>query len=212
MDRLPLFDELTNLREELEQDFAGGIEQRRKRKPFIIDEILEMLIIAYMFGNESANEMLYGPVENPDGTINRTVDIDTSEMNDAVFRRIAGKNWRERVEEYVETENGTVDDILRVVDTDMNRIYNDAILDVGERADTEETVQDNGQAKKTVMKTWETMQDDRVRDTHDYLQSMTVPVNRRFYTFDGDSARYPGDFTDPQNNVNCRCRISLSMA
>lgn len=205
MDRLPPFDELSNLRDELEQDFAGGIEQRRKRKPFIIDEILEMLIIAYMFGNETANTMLYGPTEGEDGEIVRTVPIDTSEMNETVFRRIAGKNWRERVEEYVETESGTVDDILRVVDTDMNRIYNDAILDVGERAEDE-------QSGKSVMKTWETMQDDRVRDTHDYLQSMTVPVNRRFYTFDGDSARYPGDFTDPQNNVNCRCRISLSMA
>ena len=205
MDRLPPFDELTNLREELEQDFAGGIEQRRKRKPFIIDEILEMLIIAYMFGNESANEMLYGPVENPDGTINRTVDIDTSEMNDAVFRRIAGKNWRERVEEYVETENGTVDDILRVVDTDMNRIYNDAILDVGERAEAEKP-------GKAVMKTWQTMEDDRVRLGHEVLDGVTIPIDSRFWTIGGDSARYPGDFTSPELNINCRCRLYLSKA
>ena len=200
MDRLPPFDDLNLLRSELEQDFSGGLEQRKKNRDKRIDEILEMLIMAYMFGNESGNEMLYGPTELPNGEVKRTVDIDLDEMDGAIFREIAGKDWQERVEEYLDDSDGTVDDIIRVVDTDMNRIYNDAVLDVGERSDG------------NVMKTWETMLDDRTRDTHQYLESMTVPVDSRFYTFDGDSARYPGDFADPQNNVNCRCRISLSMA
>jgi hypothetical protein len=200
MDRLPPFDELSNLRSELESDFAAGMEQRRRNRDRRIDEILDMLIVAYMFGNEAGNEMLYGPTELPNGDIKRTVDIDIDEMDDAIFRVIAGKDWQERVTEYLDDLQGTVDDIIRVVDTDMNRIYNDAVLDVGERSEG------------TVMKTWQTMLDDRVRDTHEYLQSETVPIDRRFYTFDGDSARYPGDFADPQNNINCRCRISLSMA
>ncbi len=200
MDRLPPFDELSNLRSELESDFAAGMEQRRRNRDRRIDEILDMLIVAYMFGNEAGNEMLYGPTELPNGDIKRTIDIDLDEMDDAIFRVIAGKDWQERVTEYLDDLQGTVDDIIRVVDTDMNRIYNDAVLDVGERSEG------------PVMKTWQTMMDDRVRDTHEYLQSETVPINRRFYTFDGDSARYPGDFTDPQNNCGCRCRISLSMA
>ena len=66
--------------------------------------------------------------------------------------------------------------------------------------------------KDRVMKTWVTMADDRVRDTHDYLEGMSVPINERFFTFDNDYGRYPGDFQLPQNNINCRCRISLSMA
>jgi hypothetical protein len=200
MDRLPPLDELSNLRSELESDFAAGMEQRRRNRDRRIDEILDMLIVAYMFGNEAGNEMLYGPTELPNGDIKRTIDIDLDEMDDAIFRVIAGKDWQERVTEYLDDLQGTVDDIIRVVDTDMNRIYNDAVLDVGERSDG------------PVMKTWQTMMDDRVRDTHEYLQSETVPIDRRFYTFDGDSARYPGDFADPQNNINCRCRISLSMA
>ena len=200
MDRLPPFDELSNLRDELEQDFAGGIEQRRKRKPFIIDEILEMLIIAYMFGNESANTMLYGPTEGEDGEIVRTVPIDTSEMNETVFRRIAGKNWEQRITEYLDDEKGTVDDVIRVVETDMTRIYNDAILDVGEKTDG------------SVMKTWQTMEDDRVRIGHEVLDGVTIPVDSRFWTIGGDSARYPGDFTSPELNINCRCRLYLSKA
>lgn len=196
MDRLPPFEQLETLRTELESDFVGGMDQRKKNKQRRIDEILEMLIIAYMFGNESGNTMLYGDI----GTGDLPIPIQVGAMNDSVFRKIADKTWEQRVNEYLDDETGTVDDIIRVVDTDTNRIYNDAILDVGERADG------------SVMKTWETMMDEKVRDTHDYLQSMTVPIDRRFYTFDGDSARYPGDFTLPQNNVNCRCRISLSMA
>ena len=196
MDRLPPFEQLETLRSELESDFAGGMEQRKRNRQRRIDEILEMLIIAYMFGNESGNTMLYGDT----GEDELPIPIQVGAMNDSVFRKIADKTWEQRVNEYLDDETGTVDDIIRVVDTDTNRIYNDAILDVGERADG------------SVMKTWETMMDEKVRDTHDYLQSMTVPIDRRFFSFDGDSARYPGDFTLPQNNANCRCRISLSMA
>ena len=200
MDRLPPFDDLNTLRSELEQDFSGGLEQRRKNRDKRIDEILEMLIMAYMFGNESGNEMLYGPTELPNGEVKRTVDIDLDEMDDAIFRVIAGKDWQERVGEYLDDSDGTVDDIIRVVDTDMNRIYNDAVLDVGERSDG------------NVMKTWETMLDDRVRIGHEILEGVTIPIDGRFWSIDGDSARYPGDFASPELNCGCRCRISLSMA
>ena len=215
MDRLPPWDELSNLRTELDDTFQAGPEERKRRKPYIIDEILDMLIIAYLFGNEAGNTMLYGTEAVdvlPDGQIspepNRIIDVDPDDMNRAVFKVVAGKNWEQRITEYLDDENGTVDDVIRVVDTDMNRIYNDSILNVGERAEDEEP--EDGGAKPGVMKTWQTMLDDRVRDTHEYLEGMTIPVNRRFYTYDGDSARYPGDFSNPANVINCRCRISLS--
>ena len=213
MDRLPPFDQLTVLRSELDDTFQAGTEERKRRKPFIIDEILEMLIMAYMFGNEAGNTMLYGSdvvdrIEPEQEGPNRVIDIDTDDMNRSVFRVIADKTWEQRVSEYLDDETGTVDDIIRVVDTDMNRIYNDSILNVGERAEESEPQQ--GMPTVGVTKTWETMMDERVRSTHEPLQSVSVPVNGRFHTWDGDSARYPGDFTDPNNNINCRCRIVLS--
>lgn len=219
MDRLPPFDQLAVLRSELDDDFAAGPEERKRRKRDRIDEILEMLIMAYMFGNESANTMLFGPdivdAIDPDEP-NRPVRIDVDDMDRAVYKVIAGKDWEQRVSEYMDDENGTVDDIIRVVDTDMNRVYNDSILDVGEKANRgEAAIPDSFDLPRPdgrVMKTWLTMLDDRVRDTHEYLEGMTIPVGRRFYTYDGDSARYPGDFTNPANSINCRCRISLSMA
>ena len=222
MDRLPPFDELEAFRSELEQDFQLPPEERKRRKRDRIDEILEMLIMAYMYGNEAANTMLYGSdvvdqiVPEQEGP-NRVIDIDTDDMNRAVFKVVAGKDWEQRVSEYYDSDSGTVDDVIRVVDTDMNRIYNDSVLDVGEKANRGRVELPNTDAPVPdttgrVMKTWVTMADDRVRDTHDYLEGTSVPVDSRFYTFDNDYARYPGDFQLPQNNINCRCRISLSMA
>jgi hypothetical protein len=214
MDRLMPTDELNTLRMKIDADFRGSVEQRRQRKEKRIDEILELLILAYMYGNEAGNDMLFGSdfIESLGFTFggteqgapdqpNRVIEIDPDSMNEAVFRKIADKDWRQRVSEYFDSENGTADDVFRVVDTDAHRVYNDAILNVGERADTPDS---------PVKKQWVTMLDDRVRDTHEYLEGMTVPVNSRFYTFDNDSARYPGDFTLPQNNINCRCRIYLT--
>ena len=215
MDRLPPWDELSDLRTELDDTFQAGPEERKRRKPFIIDEILEMLIMAYMFGNEAGNTMLYGTdvvdqiAPEQEGP-NRVIDIDTDDMNRAVFKIVAGKDWEQRVSEYLDDETGTVDDIIRVVDTDMNRIYNDSILNVGERAEDEEPAE--GAQKPTVMKTWQTMLDDRVREGHFVLEGVTIPVDKRFWTIGGDSARYPGDFTSPELNIGCRCRLKLTQA
>ena len=114
-------------------------------------------------------------------------------VESAVFKDIAGKDWEQRVSEYYDSDSGTIDDVIRVVDTDMNRVYNDSVLDVGEKANrgrvelpnTDAPVPD---ATGRVMKTWVTMADDRVRDTHDYLEGMSVPINERFFTFDNDYA------------------------
>jgi hypothetical protein len=211
MDRLMPTDELNTLRMKLDADFRGSVEQRRQRKEERIDEILELLILAYMYGNEAGNDMLFGSdfIESLGFTFggteqgapdqpNRVIDIDPDSMNEAVFRKIADKDWRQRVSEYFDAENGTADDVFRVVDTDTHRVYNDAILNVGERADGR------------IYKTWKTMSDPRVREPHQFLEGMTIPIDKRFYSYNGQSARYPGDFGTPEMDCNCRCRIELT--
>lgn len=188
----PIFDELNVLREQIESDLSLGTEQRKLLKDDRIDEILDMLIMAYVFGTEDADEELAV-----------TESVVTDEMYQAVWLNIAGKNWEQRIREYYDDPNATVEDIMRVVETDTNRIYSDAVLNVGDKV---------SKRGVPVTKTWNTMLDDRVRSTHEYIESVTVPIDKRFYTYDGDSARYPGDFTDPQNNCGCRCYITLNRA
>ena len=59
------------------------------------------------------------------------------------------------------------------------------------------------------MKRWQTMMDDRVRDTHSYLEGMEVPYNEDFWTYDSDHAPAPGMFNRPENNINCRCVVEV---
>ena len=94
---------------------------------------------------------------------------------------------------------GSLYDIRRIAETDATRIYNQGAVDA---------VVANGLQGST-SKRWRTMMDDRVRDTHDYLEGMVVPFSERFYTYDGDSAEFPGGFNLPENNIGCRCVVEV---
>jgi hypothetical protein len=152
-----------------------------------IDEMLDLFLLAYASGVTAANNDL--------GTDNKP---STEDMERAVYAEVAGKTWQERVKDWTDS-GGTPYDLARIAETDMTRIYNTAVLD---------TVRANG-AENTTFKRWNTMMDDRVRDTHSPLQSVTVPYDADFYSWDGDHARAPGMFSKPENNINCRCTIEL---
>lgn len=115
------------------------------------------------------------------------------EMRDSVYRKVAGKDFAERLRNYIPECN--IEDIMRVADTDMHRVYN-------------EGASNTAVLGGATTKTYHTMLDDRVRDTHQYLEGTTIPINAEFYTYDGDHAFYPGGFELAENNVNCRCYLT----
>lgn len=86
--------------------------------------------------------------------------------------------------------------LQRMIECEANRCFNSGVIEAVKGA-------------KGVMKTWETMGDERVRDSHEYLEGMTIPFDEEFVTIGGDSALAPGLFSDPENNVNCRCFLSI---
>lgn len=153
----------------------------------IIDELLDLFLLAYANGATATNTEL-GTAEMP------SVDA----VNAAVYKPVAGETWRERVMGYYES-GGSLYDIVRIAETDATRIYNQGAVDA---------VVANNAASYTA-KRWRTMGDDRVRDTHQYLEGMVVPFGSEFWTWDGDHAEYPGGFTLPQNNINCRCVVEV---
>ena len=162
-------------------------EVRREDEDDIIDEILDLYILGYLDGSQEAAREL-GIETRPS----------VEEMMDTIEKPVAGKTFRQRISEYLNGEGDVSpkDGIARVVDTDATRIYNTAILETGIK---------NGATQKT----WVTMADDRVRETHDWLEGMTVPIDSYFYT-GGDKALAPGGFENPENNVNCRCVLKIS--
>jgi len=180
------FDELNRFNEEIRQRFGDAqLTDRQEEEEDIIDELLDLFLLAYAMGNEVTNENLSSNWMPPVDEVMQVVDAE-----------VADKTWRERVEDYFEN-GGTGADIARIADTEMHRIANTAALDTAKRAGA-------------THKTWATMLDDKVRETHDYLEGMTVDIDDEFYTYDGDHASAPGLFTLAQNNVNCRCELLFS--
>ena len=189
------FDEINSLESRLSVHFEDGVEgedgkkgriKSRKDREEIEDELLDLFVLAYASGVNATNAEL-GTTQSPS----------VEDVNKAVYADVAGENWKERVEKYFET-GGTLYDIRRIAETDAIRIYNQGALDA---------VTANGITNAN--KRWVTMMDDRVRDTHDYLEGMVVPFNQEFYTYDGDHAAAPGLFQKAENNVNCRCVIEV---
>lgn len=178
----------------------------------LIDDIEDLLIMSYVYGSNSAAESL-GVDAKPS----------LSAMQSALDKEYDGLTYKDRISKYAEelknighssdfTEEtasamGQYDgvgaepiiyDIQRVIDTESTRMYNDGVYNTA-------LAYGDGNATKR----WVTMGDDRVRDTHEYLDGLTVAINDDFYTFDGDHAPYPGGFSSVSNNANCRCIIEI---
>ena len=176
------FDELNRFDASLRERFADG-KLAKEDEEDIIDEMLDLFLLAYAMGNGVTNANLSSEWKP-------TVD----DALKVVDEKVAGKTWRDRVKEYFDN-GGTVDDIVRIAETETHRDANTAALDTAKKAG----------AKK---KTWVTMADERVRDSHSYLE--TVGIDDEFITYDGDKASAPGLFSLAQNNVNCRCELLFS--
>ena len=158
-----------------------------------IEEYIEFLLIeAYTYGNVQAMYDLGLLDQDPNAL------IDADEMYEEINKPIAGKTYLVRITEYLDDEDSSIEDFVRVAETDSTRVYNAGVENGGKHSGI-----------PNVHKMWVTMDDDRVRDTHDYLEGMQVPVGADFYTFDNDHAPAPGLFSLPENNCNCRCTLRL---
>lgn len=186
------FDELNALRQSLVYgQYTDDDGKRRYVDTYadLEDEFEDILIMSYLLGNRAAGEML--GIEPP---------MDASTLDKVINKKIAGKTWRERLREQLDN-GGTVEDIMRIAETESHRDTNEAIYEVAK-----------GSGIQNLYKTWETMEDDRVREAHEEIQGQTVPFEDVFVTWDGHEARFPGDFDTAELNVNCRCFLSVSLA
>ena len=181
------FDELNTLKQYALEDvqYTGTLSVKPKK---MTDAVLDFLILAYLLGYEAVNE-----------TLGSNVKPVPEKQTEAIYKKVAGRSFDERVTEY--SISGSVEEIARVAETDMTRVYNQAVIDAAKEAEKE-----NGQR---LNKVWSTMLDEKVRDTHAYLEGMSVPLDAEFYTYDGDHAQAPCGFTSAENNCGCRCQLDI---
>ncbi len=188
------FDELNTFRQMVTEYKTEPLTNDEKaRLRLDIEDYIEFLLIeAYVYGNVQAMQDL-GLLDRDPADL-----IDPDVMEQTINERIADKTFKQRITEYLDDENSAVEDFQRVAETDATRVYNAGVVDGGKASGV-----------PGVRKQWITMDDDRVRSTHDYLADMVVPLDEDFYAYDGDHARAPGLFTLPENNINCRCTLTL---
>ena len=181
------WDELNILRQSAE-DFIRDYRKSHDRK--VVDRFCDymefVLCLVYAYGWEDA-EQIIGIVPWKDGIDDKCVNLD-----------IKGETYRDRILE--QAEAGSVDGVLRIIDTEAHRDYNTAVVDAAKSSGI------NG-----LKKTWNTMLDDKVRDQHSYLEGVTVGLDDLFYTESGDSALFPGGFGLPELDCNCRCFVTLGI-
>ena len=112
------FDELNAFIERLRTRYADGqLPQGNKaEEEDIIDELLDLFLLAYAQGNSVTNANLSSDWMPPVDEVMRVVDA-----------KVADKTWRERVEDYF-ANGGSVDDIVRIAETETHRDANTAAL------------------------------------------------------------------------------------
>ena len=151
----------------------------------IIDDLLDILFLSIANGVISINDA-FGADYVPDA----------EKIESILYKKIDGKTWEERVRDWYEN-GGTSAAIVRIAETESHRVGNEIAFEAAK-------------AVGARYKTWLTMLDGRVRDTHEFLESVSVGIEDDFYSYDGDHAPYPGAFGKAENNVNCRCEIQYS--
>lgn len=174
----------------------------------MVDFFVQILVTAYVTGYQTISF-------NDEDAV-----IEIAEMQNVLYADIAGKTFADRVREdilldYMTGKNSSEvnssssansadasNKLATIAETEFHRIFNTgAYVSAGKAV----------KAGKHVEKFWNTMDDDKVRATHEYLEDEGVPYDAEFYTFDGDSARFPGDFTNAKNNVGCRCWLTYRL-
>ena len=178
------FDELNKFTADLRERFPSGKLVSSDDFEDIIDLMLDLFLLAYAQGNEITNASL---------SSNWQPTLD--EVMETVGKKVAGKTWRERVEEYF-ANGGSVEDIVRIAETETHRDANEAALN---------TAIHGGATSKT----WVCQMLPTSRDTHIYLDGTTVPIDGYFYSFNGGKTQFPGEWGIAEEDCNCLCELTF---
>lgn len=202
MRTLPDFDELNNIRLTLgEEVFAMVRETGKPNRKRCEDIIFDLLTMGYVYGIEVAGLDL-----------DTDIPVDNARMREVAMLPTAGETFAQRLDHHITEFEQSTEDVVTATDklvnalsvlaeTETHRAINQGIMDGAEWYEAE--------TGTTVYKQWVTMKDERVRLEHDLLEGATVPLDARFYSWSGDSARFPGDFASPELNIGCRCVLRL---
>ena len=181
-----IFDELNVLKDRVKAAKSADTQGFDIDPGVFLDSVLDLLVMAYFYGyTEVASQ--FGLDKEPDAY----------DASDVINEKFDGKDYRDRIREYL--ESGTEYDIDRVLETDTGRVYEAAKYNAAVEAGATE-------------KTWNCMMLPTSRDTHIYLDGTTIPIDGYFYSYKGGKTLYPRQWGIAEEDVNCLCTLTYSKA
>ena len=182
------------------------MDEVRQRLALKFDELntLETMLSYGGFDKDYARQLFRNTLEDAylegfaaaEYMLKQEEDIEDDLLYFALEKEYDGESIYQKFDTYY--ADGDAPRLKALVEDEFHRVYNQAGMDMAKSTG------------KQVYKTWETMQDDRVREAHDYLQGVTIPLDQKFVTLDLDEADAPGGFSQAELNCNCRCWLSYS--
>lgn len=166
----------------LKFDEINRFDFSRKSRDDIEDDFIELLAEAYFLG-----------IEELSSELRKKVESELDEMEDIMWAEIAGETFIDRMDKHL--ANGDYGLLKNLAESEFHRVYNAAMFSGAKRSGA-------------VSKTWNSMRDWRVRDTHWILDGTTIPIDDYFLSMSGDAALEPGGFETADENANCRCYLT----
>ena len=183
------FDEINAISKEMYDDYISGKKTESETESDFEDFLLYAYSIGFLMGAEdigASKDQSASPI--------------SQQVKDAIDRKFEGITAKQRLKDHLLNRDGA-SSIERLMKTEWHRMTNEGIDGFGKLY-----------GSQNMTKRWVTMLDDKVRDTHDYLEGAEVPFQEDFYTYNGDHAPFPGMFGVPEEDVNCRCIVELRQA
>ena len=179
---LPI-DEINALEDKLSIHFENGRIRSLQDAEDIIDELLDLFLLAYANGVESVNT-----------SMGKNITMSPETVQSTLYERIDGKTWEDRVWDYY-NNGGDVYDIARIAATEAHRDANAAAYDTA-------------RASGATRKTWHCMMLPTSRDEHIWLDGVSAPIDGYFYSSIGERTQYPGQWGIPEQDINCLCWLT----
>jgi SPP1 gp7 family putative phage head morphogenesis protein len=114
---------------------------------------------------------------------------------------VQGETYKQMAKRIKGALENDVTKAMRIVRTEAHRVVESSKHDAAEHAHKNGVI---------MVKEWNSMQDQRVRDRHEKLDGVKIPVDEDF-KIGTDRAKAPGLFLRPENSINCRCFLSYSV-
>jgi SPP1 gp7 family putative phage head morphogenesis protein len=114
---------------------------------------------------------------------------------------VKGESYKQMAKRLKSALEGDTVKAMRIVRTEAHRVMESSKHDAAEHAHKNGVI---------MLKEWNSMKDQRVRDRHKKLEGKKIPVDVEF-RIGNDRAKAPGLFSRPENSINCRCFLTYSV-